>query len=53
MPRIRNQGGEQDRNRFTDIKKRLVVAKGEWLGKEWNGRLGLVDTSYYIERLDK
>ena len=34
--------------RLTDIKNRLVVAKGEGEGLGWTGRLGLVDENYYI-----
>lgn len=32
-----------------DKQNRLVVAKGEGLGKEQNGRLGLADVSDYIQ----
>ena len=39
----------QNRNRFTDIENRLVVAKGEGREKEaWIGSLGLVEANYYI-----
>ena len=31
---------------FTDIEKKLVVAKGE--GEAWIGSLGLADANYYI-----
>jgi len=31
---------------FTDIEKKLVVAKGE--GEGWIGSLGLADANYYI-----
>ena len=34
--------------RLTDIKNRLVVAKGEGEGLGWTGSLGLVDENYYI-----
>ena len=35
------------RNRFTDTKSRLVVAKGEGRGEGWNGSLGLANYSIY------
>ena len=38
----------QNRNRLTDMEKRLAVAKGEGNGVGWTGSLGLVDTNYYI-----
>ena len=38
----------QNRNRLTDIEKRLIVAKGEGEGVEWTGTLGLVDANYHI-----
>ena len=38
----------RNRNRLMDIENRLVVAKGEGVGEEWCGRLGLADVSYYI-----
>ena len=31
-----------------DMKKRLVVAKGEGEGWRWTGSLGLGDANYYI-----
>ena len=36
-----------DRNKLTDIEKRLVVTKGE-VGKEWIGSLELADANYFI-----
>ena len=38
----------QNRNRLTDIEKRLVVAKGKWGEgvKDWE--LGLTDVNYYL-----
>ena len=38
----------QNRNRFTDVEKRFVVAKGEGEGVGWIGSLGLVNANYYI-----
>ena len=38
----------QNRNRFTDMEIRLVVAKGEWERVGWTGSFGLVDANYYI-----
>ena len=35
----------RNRNRFTDIENRLVVAT---VGEGWIGRLGLADTNYYV-----
>ena len=35
-------------NRNTDIETRLVVAKGEGVGEEWIGSLGLADANWYI-----
>ena len=37
-----------NRNRLSDIKNSLVVAKGEGEGVGWTGSLGLVDANYYI-----
>ena len=39
---------QQNRDRLTDIKNRLVAAKGEWGGEAWTGSLGLADANYYI-----
>ena len=38
----------QNRNGFTDIENRIVVAKGEMREGEWTGSLGLVDANYSI-----
>ena len=38
----------QNRNGFTDMENRLVVAKGERERVRWTGSLGLVDANYYI-----
>ena len=38
----------QNRNRLTDIENRLVVAKGEGVGKGRTGSLGLADVNYSI-----
>ena len=35
-------------NRLTDIKIRLVVARGRGKRERWIGNLGLVDANYYI-----
>ena len=32
----------------TDIENRFVVAKGEGVGGQWTGGLGLANVSYYI-----
>ena len=37
----------QNRNGFTNIEKRLVVAKERGLEKGWSGRLGLAGANYY------
>ena len=36
------------RNGITDIENRLVVAKGEGVGGEMRGSLGLAGVSFYI-----
>ena len=36
-----------NRDEFTDIENRLVVAKGERGEKGWIGSLGLADANYY------
>ena len=38
----------KNRNRFTDMENRLVVAKEEGEGVVWTGSLGLVDANYYM-----
>ena len=43
----------QNRNRLTDIEKRLVGAKAGQVGEGWTGSLGVADTNYYIERMDR
>ena len=40
-----------NRNRFRDIEKRLVIAKGRGLEEGWSGRLGLAEISSYIKKL--
>ena len=39
-------------NSLAEIKNRLVVAKGERLGVEWSGRLGLASKAF-IHRMEK
>ena len=40
-----------NRNRFRDIEKTLVIAKGRGLEEGWSGRLGLAEISPYIKKL--
>ena len=40
--------GEQNRNRLTDIEKRLGLPSGRGEGVGWTRSLGLVDANYYI-----
>ena len=37
-----------NRNRLTDMEKRLVIAEEEGEGVEWTGSLGLVDANSSI-----
>ena len=39
----------RNRNRLTDIKNKLVVARGRTVGEGWTGSLRLAGANYYIQ----